>query len=185
MFLVVNVIRVIRSFPAQYQINNDVSGAASIKHVRENGRKDFQVRFIKRSYRIRGKEARVQINIKATKIVFIVNERLLMIIFGWAPEKNTTVKSLMIRIFMYSAIKIRAKGPALYSVLNPDTSSDSPSAKSKGVRFVSAKEEANQHKKSGGNIKITQDIWVVFIIERLKVSKIVRAPSRIRDILTS
>jgi hypothetical protein len=42
-------------------------------------------------------------------------------------------------MFMYSAIKIRANMPALYSTLNPDTSSDSPSAKSNGVRFVSAR----------------------------------------------
>lgn len=34
----------------------------------------------------------------------------------------------MARILVYSAIKINANGPLLYSVLNPDTSSDSPSA---------------------------------------------------------
>lgn len=43
-------------------------------------------------------------------------------------------------IFMYSAIKISAKVPDLNSVLNPETSSDSPSARSNGVRLVSAKE---------------------------------------------
>jgi len=43
------------------------------------------------------------------------------------------------RMLVYSAIKIRANIPALYSTLNPDTSSDSPSAKSNGVRLVSAK----------------------------------------------
>ena len=47
-------------------------------------------------------------------------------------------------MFVYSAIKIRANKPALYSTLNPDTSSDSPSAKSKGVRLVSAKFVINQ-----------------------------------------
>lgn len=35
-------------------------------------------------------------------------------------------------------MKIRANSPPPNSVLKPDTSSDSPSAKSKGVRFVSA-----------------------------------------------
>ena len=40
---------------------------------------------------------------------------------------------------MYSAMNNIANGPALYSILNPDTSSDSPSTKSYGVRFVSAK----------------------------------------------
>jgi hypothetical protein len=44
----------------------------------------------------------------------------------------------------YSAIKITAKAAALYSVLNPETSSLSPSAKSKGVRLVSASLEINQ-----------------------------------------
>lgn len=45
---------------------------------------------------------------------------------------------------MYSAIKIIAKDPPAYSVLNPDTSSLSPSAKSNGVRFVSATVDVNQ-----------------------------------------
>lgn len=40
---------------------------------------------------------------------------------------------------MYSAKKIRANQPPIYSTLNPDTNSDSPSAKSKGLRLVSAK----------------------------------------------
>jgi len=50
-----------------------------------------------------------------------------------------TVSKLIIKILAYSAIKIRANMPALYSTLNPDTSSDSPSAKSNGVRLVSAR----------------------------------------------
>lgn len=55
--------------------------------------------------------------------------------------QNSTQLIILIAImFMYSAIKIRANVPELYSVLNPDTSSDSPSAKSNGVRLVSAKD---------------------------------------------
>ena len=46
-------------------------------------------------------------------------------------------------------MKIKANPPLLYSVLNPDTNSDSPSAKSNGVRFVSAKQEANQIRLNG------------------------------------
>ena len=46
----------------------------------------------------------------------------------------------MNKILAYSAIKINANNPLPYSMLKPDTSSDSPSAKSKGVRFVSANE---------------------------------------------
>ena len=45
-------------------------------------------------------------------------------------------------ILPYSARKIIAKVPLPYSVLNPDTSSDSPSAKSNGARLVSA---TNKH----------------------------------------
>ncbi|CAH1986321.1 unnamed protein product, partial [Acanthoscelides obtectus] len=45
--------------------------------------------------------------------------------------------------------KIIAKPPLLYSTLNPDTNSDSPSAKSKGVRLVSAKLETNHIKDKG------------------------------------
>ncbi len=41
-------------------------------------------------------------------------------------------------ILPYSERKIIAKPPLLYSVLNPETNSDSPSAKSKGARLVSA-----------------------------------------------
>jgi len=52
--------------------------------------------------------------------------------------------NLMKIILAYSAIKIIANPRLPYSILNPDTSSDSPSAKSKGVRFVSARHEINQ-----------------------------------------
>lgn len=44
-------------------------------------------------------------------------------------------------IFAYSARKNRAKGPAAYSTLKPDTNSDSPSVRSNGARFVSASVE--------------------------------------------
>jgi hypothetical protein len=60
------------------------------------------------------------------------------------PRNRADVISLMARMLVYSAMKIRANRPLLYSTLNPDTSSDSPSAKSNGVRFVSAKLVINQ-----------------------------------------
>jgi len=65
-----------------------------------------------------------------------------------------TNKTLINKILAYSAIKIRANPPLLYSVLNPETSSDSPSAKSKGVRFVSAKQDLNQTNLKGKEINI-------------------------------
>jgi hypothetical protein len=66
------------------------------------------------------------------------------VIIGIEPVKNTIESNLIIKIFAYSAIKISANIPPLYSTLNPDTSSDSPSAKSNGVRFVSARFVINQ-----------------------------------------
>ena len=46
-------------------------------------------------------------------------------------------------MLVYSAKKNNANGPAAYSTLNPDTNSDSPSVRSKGARFVSARVEIN------------------------------------------
>jgi hypothetical protein len=45
-------------------------------------------------------------------------------------EKRVDVNILMAIILVYSAIKIIAKGPALYSILKPETNSDSPSTRS-------------------------------------------------------
>ena len=85
--------------------------------------------------------------------VFIANIASDKIISIEAPEKITTDKSLIIIILAYSAIKISANLPLLYSTLNPDTNSDSPSAKSNGVRLVSAKVEINQVKNKGKTIR--------------------------------
>ncbi len=60
----------------------------------------------------------------------------------------------MNRILAYSAIKINANPPAPYSVLKPETSSDSPSEKSNGVRLVSAKHDLN-HTILKGNLITT------------------------------
>lgn len=48
------------------------------------------------------------------------------------------------RSMPYSAKKINEKKAPPYSVLNPETSSDSDSLKSKGARWVSAKVQINQ-----------------------------------------
>lgn len=56
--------------------------------------------------------------------------------------KNMMAVNVFISMMLaYSARKKRAKGPAAYSTLNPETSSDSPSVRSKGARFVSANVE--------------------------------------------
>jgi len=64
---------------------------------------------------------------------------------------------------VYSAIKIRANIDLLYSVLNPDTSSDSPSAKSNGVRLVSAKFVINHKIEMGGRRIIIHVYMFMFI----------------------
>lgn len=71
--------------------------------------------------------------------------------------KRIAENILIARILVYSAMKISANGPLLYSVLNPDTSSDSPSARSKGVRFVSASIVINHRMKDGAKRMSGQD----------------------------
>ena len=106
---------------------------------------------------------------------------------GWinAPIKRVAVRRLMIRILAYSAMKISANPPALYSTLKPDTNSDSPSAKSKGVRFVSARIDVNQITKRSGQRKIGQVICVCFIRDRSKDRTSRGMGRRIKIMLTS
>jgi len=60
----------------------------------------------------------------------------------WEAPRNRMVERVFIRIiFEYSARKKSAKGPPAYSTLKPETSSDSPSVRSKGARLVSARVE--------------------------------------------
>lgn len=76
-----------------------------------------------------------------------------------SPPKQIKQKTILIKIILeYSDKKINAKPPLLYSTLNPDTNSDSPSAKSKGVRLVSANLETN-HIIQRGNIKKINQIF--------------------------
>lgn len=99
------------------------------------------------------------------------------------PIKITLENSLITRMLAYSAIKIRANIPLLYSTLKPDTSSDSPSAKSKGVRLVSAKFVMNHTTARGINIAKGQEFeWA--LIKSIEVITI-RAVSSTRDMLTS
>lgn len=73
-----------------------------------------------------------------------------VIIFIFLNIKNKVAVIIPMAImFIYSAIKISANDPELYSVLNPETNSDSPSAKSNGVRLVSARVVINQVTRRG------------------------------------
>jgi len=66
-------------------------------------------------------------------------------------------------IFPYSPKKRKAKIILLYSVLNPETSSLSPSAKSKGERLVSATIVINQKIKIKIKIKLFKKNLVLFL----------------------
>lgn len=69
--------------------------------------------------------------------------------------RNRIVVSVFISMMLaYSARKNRANGPAAYSTLNPETSSDSPSVRSNGARLVSARVEINHIIASGQEEKI-------------------------------
>lgn len=99
--------------------------------------------------------------------------------------KRMEVRSLINRIMVYSAMKIIAKVLALYSMLNPETSSDSPSAKSNGVRFVSARIEVNHTGARGRRIRI---FGVVVLFRMCVISndrRRRRGESMIKAILTS
>lgn len=58
-------------------------------------------------------------------------------------RKMIVDKAFIRIIFIYSAIKNSANGPAAYSTLKPETNSDSPSVKSNGARLVSANVDTN------------------------------------------
>lgn len=155
--------------------------------AKDAGRKDFHVRAIRRSYRIRGIVARTQMNKKAKKVAFNIIRagQIIKNLFPFSGRKKNEVIRLIKRIFKYSAIKISANVPLLYSVLNPETNSDSPSAKSKGVRFVSAKMVANHIKSKGGIIKAGKRKRFVAMSDRDVVINIIRGVRRIRTILIS
>jgi len=114
---------------------------------------------------MRGNLPRTQIKIKEKNKAYNINIKSLTILTPKKGIKNKELNNLIAIIFKYSAIKIRAKVALLYSVLNPDTSSDSPSAKSKGVRFVSAKVVVNQIKNKGINKKKIPMKLYIYIYE--------------------
>lgn len=102
------------------------------------------------------------------------------------PKKIVVVKAFIKMMFTYSAMKNRANGPAAYSVLNPETSSDSPSVRSKGVRLVSASVETN-HIMARGHVGKSNQMCscVVIRVERLNEPFISRTDNRIMAKVTS
>lgn len=75
----------------------------------------------------------------------------------------------MNRILPYSAMNRKANSPLPYSMLKPDTSSDSPSARSNGARFVSASLEIIHIANTLGIIIINHILFcIIEIFSRLK-----------------
>jgi len=131
---------------------------------------------------MRGRVARAHKNIVANLIIRKMLKILGVNIF---PINSVVVINLINRILAYSAIKIRANSPALYSILNPDTSSDSPSARSKGERFVSARLVINHINKIGlANMSCGIIIWLVIRCMSINLRDS-RINSKIRAIVTS
>lgn len=152
--------------------------------VRVSGRNVFHVKDINRSYRIRGRVARTHTNKVERNNVF-VDSKISCLGLRGRLMNSTAVKSLIIRMLIYSAMKIRANLPPLNSVLNPETSSDSPSAKSNGVRLVSARVEINHMKAMVGRRMRVGSVVEETRWERSNVRGRKRAVIRSKLILTS
>lgn len=129
--------------------------------------------------------ARIQIKIVERIRVFATIKMLSSIEMSALAVNRIAVIILIPRILVYSAIKMSANSPLLYSTLNPDTSSDSPSAKSNGVRLVSARLVINHRINIGMIISATHDRCDAAMCVRSSLDRIIRAHSRIRVILTS
>ena len=118
-----------------------------------------QHNFISKSYRYRGNVPRIHTNRYPNIVVLKAINKLQTACFDTiALINNRDVRSLIKSILLYSAKARSAKPDPPNSTINPATSSDSPSTKSKGVRFVSARQEVTH------NI-ITSVIKITFIIK--------------------
>lgn len=102
------------------------------------------------------------------------------------PKKSLTTNTLINKILLYSAINNTANPTPPYSTLKPETSSDSPSAKSKGARCVSATQETNHINNIKKLTKKTQtNNWYFINILTLILPTKIRQLNKIKDILTS
>lgn len=102
------------------------------------------------------------------------------------PKKRMVDSVFINKILAYSARKNSANGPPAYSTLKPDTSSDSPSVRSKGARFVSARVEM-YHMAARGQAGIRSQMisCVILNIWRVKPPVKMIIDRRIRPRLTS
>lgn len=103
-----------------------------------------------------------------------------------APRNSTADKVFISRMLAYSARKNRANGPPAYSTLKPETSSDSPSVRSNGARFVSANVEI-YHIAARGQAGMSNQIlsWVILNVWRVYPPERIITERRISPRLTS
>lgn len=133
---------------------------------------------------MRGSVPRAQIYMAASSNISVGRISILVFDLNIIGKNITVVRADIIMILAYSAIKIIANKPLLYSVLNPDTSSDSPSAKSNGVRFVSASVVINHIKNVIGTTSIISSLIFIILKKEYEENKI-SIPNKIKVILTS
>lgn len=100
---------------------------------------------------------------------------------------NITLKiNLINKILAYSDKKIKTNPPLIYSTLNPETNSDSPSEKSNGVRFISAINLNNIIKNNGIDINKNHTFFCIKLkLLKLNLSTIIINIKIINDKLTS
>lgn len=153
------------------------------------GRKFFQTRCISWSYRNRGYEARTHRNTTDRSAALVM--RLIVASSGMlgiceAPRNSTAERVFIRRMLAYSARKNSAKGPPAYSTLKPDTSSDSPSVRSNGARFVSASVEI-YHIAARGQAGTSNQMlsWVTLNVCRVYPPEKIITERRISPRLTS
>ena len=96
------------------------------------------------------------------------------------------MKMFIMIMLVYSAKENMVNGPAAYSALTPNTSSDSPSVRSEGPGLVSARVQINHIIAKGHDGKIIHKCSrVVMRVERVKDPFIKRAGKRIIASVTS
>lgn len=111
------------------------------------GRNPFQAISINKSYRNRGKALRTHRNQNLNNLPIIMNVPHIL------GKNKILVINLINKILPYSDKNKHANSNAEYSILNPETNSLSPSAKSKGARLVSASLDITHITSTGVNIR--------------------------------
>jgi hypothetical protein len=111
----------------------------------DTGRTSSQQVAISLSYRKRGKETRDQTKRKEVKPTTKYGSALKTDLLNIKQESRKPLNNMA----LYSAIKRTLNRNPPYSTLKPETSSDSPSAKSKGVRLTSAIAEKSHKRRKG------------------------------------